>query len=367
MNKYYNTAKRYANTLDELSRRHCVEILARDAELFESVLAALNEGVLVTDDDKRLIYANSRAEDFFAFRLSEAKGKRVEDFLHFDLFKAQLCEITLTYPQRRQLALHNITDGKVHVTLVHDVTLEREEFVSSMEQASTRAVEQLASSVAHEIGNPLNALSLNMQLLERELKKEPDEARRERLLNDVASARGEITRLDGILRSFLSALRPREIKLSPMSIADVVKRMLSVMKAQFEARHIAVTLDLPRALPTVLIDAEQMEQVFFNLSKNSLEAMKDGGELAYAITADDEYVNVTLRDNGIGMDAQTLAHLFEPYHTTKQHGNGLGMMVCRRIVRAHGGTIEVQSEKGHGTCFTIRLPRATKRIREIEN
>ena len=105
--------------------------------------------------------------------------------------------------------------------------------------------------------------------------------------------------------------------------------------------------------------------MFFNLVKNALEAMKDGGALSITVTADDRDVRVLFRDNGSGMDAATLAHIFEPYRTTKEQGTGLGLMVCRRIVRAHGGEIDVESKPGAGTTFTVRIPRLEKRVRRL--
>jgi signal transduction histidine kinase len=108
-----------------------------------------------------------------------------------------------------------------------------------------------------------------------------------------------------------------------------------------------------------------MEQVFFNLMKNALEAMKDGGELAIEIVSDDAFVNISFHDSGVGMSDKALARLFEPYRTTKKKGTGLGLMISRRIVTAHGGEIAVSSEEGHGTKFTVRLPRLKKRVREL--
>jgi signal transduction histidine kinase len=109
-----------------------------------------------------------------------------------------------------------------------------------------------------------------------------------------------------------------------------------------------------------------MEQVFFNIIKNSLEAMKDGGEVSIAIDADDNDIIVSFRDSGEGMSAEQLTHLFEPYRTTKEKGTGLGLMISARIVRDHGGTIAAESECGSGTTFTVRLPRLERRIRALK-
>ena len=108
-----------------------------------------------------------------------------------------------------------------------------------------------------------------------------------------------------------------------------------------------------------------MEQVFFNLVKNALEAMKDGGELAIALDSDDDAVTVSFRDSGSGMPPAAVAALFEPYRTTKRAGTGLGLMLSRRIVRAHGGEIDVESKEGAGTKFTVRIPRLEKRVRRL--
>ena len=153
--------------------------------------------------------------------------------------------------------------------------------------------------------------------------------------------------------------------LAPGFAADPLKDALAALKNVFEDRRIRVALDLPRTMPAVAIDRAQMEQVFFNLMKNALEAMKDGGELSIEIKHDDMSVSVVFRDSGVGMSDEALAHLFEPYRTTKKKGTGLGLMMSRRIVAAHGGEIAVASEEGRGTTFTVRLPRLEKRVRAL--
>ena len=125
-------------------------------------------------------------------------------------------------------------------------------------------------------------------------------------------------------------------------------------------------LDIPGVLPSVALDKNQMEQVFFNLLKNALEAMKDGGRIEIAVGSDDNDVSVAIRDSGEGMTPEQLAHLFEPYRTTKASGTGLGLMVSSRIVRDHGGTIAAESSPGGGTSFTVRLPRIERRVRELK-
>ena len=165
---------------------------------------------------------------------------------------------------------------------------------------------------------------------------------------------------------FLTAIRPRKPNLMPGSVADPLKNCLAMLKPQFEERRITVTLDIPAALPNIALDAEQMEQVFFNLLKNALEAMSDGGKIDIALGSDDHDVFLSIRDNGSGMEAEQLATLFEPYRTTKEKGTGLGLLISKRIVTEHGGAIAAESQPGKGTTFTITLPRLEKRIRALK-
>ena len=199
----------------------------------------------------------------------------------------------------------------------------------------------------------------------REFRREPDPERRERLLADVATAQNEIKRIADINRGFLNAMRPIRPNLVPASLADPLKDTLKTMKTLIEDRRIRVLLDLPPVLPPACLDCAQMEQVFFNLIKNALEAMKDGGELAITLDSDDDVVTVSFLDSGKGMTPDAVAALFEPYRTSKQSGTGLGLMISRRIVRAHGGEIDVESKEGEGTKFIVRIPRLEKRVRRL--
>jgi signal transduction histidine kinase len=239
---------------------------------------------------------------------------------------------------------------------LRDVTAERERTEEELRIGATRAVRDLAAGVAHEIGNPLNALSLNLQLIRRA---NGDS-------EEVEECIRQVERLSGIIHGFLQALRPSKPNLVRGSVADPINKCLTAMRPQFEERSVSVTLNLPSALPSVALDPAQMEQVFFNLLKNALEALRDGGSIDISLSSDDNDVITTVRDDGHGMTPEQVAHLFEPYRTSKEHGTGLGLMISARIVRDHGGTISVESEPEKGTAFTIRLPRIERRIRALK-
>ena len=380
MRGFFNKVAEHIDKLDAEGQRAQYRLLVKELSFYESVFRSLREGVLVVDADGTTVYANEAVARLTGFDGAKARGRPVRHLLpdwDWDNLLAPSdegkggareasCESEVAYPERRLLEIQSTPSANGTVLLVRDVTLSRAREESAIESSRSDAVRDLAAGVAHEIGNPLNAISLNLQLLAREFRRETDETRRTRLLHDISTAQNEVRRLEGIIKGFLSALRPAKLNLVPGSLVDPLTDTLDALKAQFEDRRIQTQLSLPSALPTVLVDRAQMEQVFFNLVKNALEAMKDGGSLEIEVDADDRDVHVVIRDNGSGMDAATLAHIFEPYQTSKEHGSGLGLMLSRRIVHAHGGEIDVESKPGAGTAFTVRIPRLEKRVRRLK-
>ena len=333
--------------LDAEGLRRQYKALADEIGFFKSVFDSLDEGIVVLDSAGKVEYANAAGKELLPLLGIDEEfdeSRPAPDGI-------SLREFEITYPEHRLIEVKRV--GRI--IKLRDVTEKRAREADAVESGRADAVGEMAASMAHEIGNPLNALSLNLQLLKR---KYPEEV-------DLAVAQKELSRLNGIIREFLGAFRPAKAQLAPGSAADPLKDALAALKNVFEDRRIRVALDLPGTLPAVAVDRGQMEQVFFNLMKNALEAMKDGGELAIEIVHDDTSVSVSFRDSGSGMSDEALARLFEPFRTTKKKGTGLGLMISRRIVAAHGGEIAVSSEEGRGTTFTVKLPRLKKRVREL--
>ena len=377
--KFFSKVVDRIDKLDSADRRRQFKALADEIGFLESVFNTLSEGILVVDAQGILIHSNAAAERLTACPLSKGRGKAVRDLLpnwewnhllHPSVegkgwARKVTSEIELAYPEHRILELGALPNGDAVVVIIRDVTSTYARMADERENERTDAIKDLAAGLAHEIGNPLNALSLNLQLMAREFRREPDPERRERLLADVATAQNEIKRIADINRGFLNAMRPIRPNLVPASLADPLKDTLKTMKTLIEDRRIRVLLDLPPVLPPACLDCAQMEQGFFNLIKNALEAMKDGGELAITLDSDDDVVTVSFLDSGKGMTPDAVAALFEPYRTSKQSGTGLGLMISRRIVRAHGGEIDVESKEGEGTKFIVRIPRLEKRVRRL--
>ena len=350
MKDFFKSVRKHIGKLDAAHLREQYELVADEYARTDQLIRSLREGIVRMGADGSVLQSNPAATQLLG--ADPAVALRAVDL---PLGTSSRREIAVTYPEERALEIQTAPLGDETIVYIRDVTAEKRRTAEELRVGATKAVCDLAAGVAHEIGNPLNAISLNLQILKRDPTDEE--------AVDICIA--QVKRLDGIIRGFLSAIRPTRPNLMPGSLADPLKSCLAAMRPQLEERRVNVMLDIPSALPPVALDKDQMEQVFFNLVKNALEAMHDGGGIAIELTSDDRDVSVSFRDSGSGMDDEQLAHLFEPYRTTKEKGSGLGLMVSARIVRDHGGSIAAASKPGEGTVFTIRLPRLERRIREL--
>jgi len=357
--------------------------LAREKGLLETILQSIREGLVVVDGKGIVTYANDA--------VARLLGGEVDQMMDVSLEKALPTldweglmgldpeawtrmvnrEIEVTYPERRIIEFYVVPlqvvqdaeeDAEGALIFLRDVTAERKREETAVESKRLEAITLLAAGVAHEIGNPLNSINIHLQLLDREIGYLENETARDELKELVEVSRKEVGRLDTIIRQFLKALRPSLPERKPHRLQTLLQDTLEVIQHEIRDRRMLVETDFAKDAPAVMVDDTQVKQVFFNVIKNALQAMADGGILKLESYLTDRYVAVTVEDNGSGIDPDKLGAIYEPYHTTKAEGTGLGMMIVQRIMRDHGGEIEINSEPGRGTRLTLRFPREDTRM-----
>jgi signal transduction histidine kinase len=221
-----------------------------------------------------------------------------------------------------------------------------------LEREKALLLEKMAPILAHEIRNPLGSIKGAAQVLRSEA-----ESAEQRNLLDVITE--EVDRLNRVVTQFLDYARPYQPDLQPRSINAVIEKVLTVVEANSISSRIEIQWELHPHLPPVPMDQEQIHQVILNIVINAIESMPDGGTLTVRTfridSATGDAVGVSIRDTGQGIRRETLKQIFTPFFTTKERGVGLGLAVCQRIIRNHGGRIRVKSIPGKGTIFYIRL------------
>lgn len=384
--------------------------LAQEKGFLETVFNAIQEGIIVTDSKGRITYLNDAACELFGLHASDAIGKRLDERvrgLDWESLTQSSGPVSrdmeIFYPANRFINFYIVPlmiehretgavagvaksghrDGAMfsgtmsgvlapgygeqvgHAMILRDITESRRSAQQIIESERLNALTLLAAGVAHEIGNPLNSLHIHLQLMERQAHK-LDRSAREELQESIDIARSEVNRLDSIVTQFLRAIRPSKPELHPENVNTIVEETLRFFTPEIQDRDVVVEQELRSDLPLLQIDRDQMKQAFYNVIKNSLQAMKRGGTLRIHTDRDDTHVLISFVDTGSGMSAENLGHVFEPYFTTKPAGTGLGLLIVRRIVREHGGELSLESSEGKGLTLTIRLPYVDKRVRMLE-
>jgi signal transduction histidine kinase len=245
------------------------------------------------------------------------------------------------------------------------VTVENSRLYEKMkERDRLAALGEMAAGLAHEIRNPLSSIKGAVQYLD---PKSVPEGEGEFLEVIVE----EVNRLNTVVTQFLEYARPLRSAFQATNMNDVLTKTMKLLSGHELPANIEVKLDLEPDLPTVNCDADQLKQVFINLALNAVQAMPKGGTLTVTTRKprsnewhlrDDaprslaDQVEIRISDTGEGIPDEVRSRIFIPFYTTKKKGTGLGLAICQRIVKNHGGTIEVESKPGDGTRFILRLP-----------
>ena len=246
-------------------------------------------------------------------------------------------------------------DAVIQAILIEtDVTEKRNLEANLVQSEKLAAVGQLAASLAHEINNPLTAIIANAQLLRRDIPPGAND-----LLDSVKLIEMAGLRAAQAVRNLLSIARKERYELAPIDLNDTLHNALSLIQHELVGRPVQISLSLEDGIPPVFASQDQLQGVWINLLLNAIDAIdKKNGEISINSHYTGSQFQVAITDNGKGISADHLARIFEPFYTTKSagRGTGLGLSVCQRVIRQHGGDIRVESQPGSWTRFTVVLP-----------
>ena len=350
--------------------------LLEERGLLENVFQALQEGVLLVDAQGTITYLNAAAAGLFGMDEHEAPGQPLGKYIKGLDWKSLVAsggsvnrDLEVSYPENRYLNFYlapiapvvEDSPARGYVMLVRDITRTRRMTEEKIESERLSVLTMLAAGVAHELGNPLNSLTIHFQLLDRKLK-----ARDTRLHQELSplleTARGELERLDFIIEEFLQAVRPSRPRVEAADLNALLREAVQFLALELKEKNHEIALELHSRLPPMEVDPGQIKQAIYNVLRNASQAMESGGKITVRSDYDNLGVVISVRDNGPGIGSEDMARLFTPYFTTKSRGHGLGLLIVRRILREHGGDIRIESREGHGTTVCLHLPFATPRV-----
>jgi signal transduction histidine kinase len=348
------------------------EIFSSLRENMNSVMAGLEDGLILFTRDARAVMVSPAAEKFLYAPSSNFLGRRVTDifpaghplYAALHLEEGELHEVasetdleTLEGVKRVGVSVQEIQEaGEKMGALVTLRDLDSLESINTQLQVSERlaALGRITAGVAHEVKNPLNSMRLWIENLKESLPPKTDESAKQAL--KVLDT--EIDRLDAVVKRFLDFSRPMDVKLEPTQLADLLRGVLDVAQPQLEKAKVQVAQLLPIDVPEVFVDRALLKQAVLNLVLNAVEAMPNGGQLQLTLSRRGEMAEITVGDTGRGIPLEHRQKVFQLFFTTRPGGSGIGLASTFRIVQLHNGSIDFTSEMGRGTTFRIELPLA---------
>ena len=348
------------------------EIFSTLRENMNSVMAGLEDGLLLFTRESRAVMISPAAEKFLGAEAGQFLGRRVADIfppghplreaLHLE--NDELGEVAAETDLQTTEGLKRVSvtvqaiqeDGQRMGALLTLRDLDSLESINTQLQVSERlaALGRVTAGVAHEVKNPLNSMRLWLENLKESLPDEPESGARQA----VQVLDKEIDRLDAVVKRFLDFSRPMDVRLESTQLADLLKDVLETARPQLKKSGVQVAQLLPIDVPQVYVDRDLLKQAVLNLVLNALEAMPNGGQLRVVLSRRGEMAEISVGDTGKGIPPEHRQKVFQLFFTTRPGGSGIGLASAFRIVQLLNGSIDFTSEVGRGTTFRIELPLA---------
>ncbi len=374
VNPKQDTPERVSTKIEQIGQRmrNVEEVFSALKENLDQILGNLQDGILLFTGDGRAVLVSEAARRFLHKDQSRILGAHARDIfdrstlLGRTLREAYDAGMTLVQEEVRtesgkrvQASLDFIYDDETRQGLGALVTLHDLESMQAIEselELSRRmaAIGRLTSGVGHEVKNPINAIVVHLELLKNKLGDDFAPATRHLEVIDA-----EIRRLDRVVQTLVDFSRPVELQLKEQDLRQVVGDVLVLSKEELSTRGVTLEGSLPSNSLTANVDADLLKQAVINVIQNGAQAMPNGGRLRVILKEQKKFAVLSIADEGTGIPDEIRDKIFDLYFTTKSEGSGIGLAMTYRILQLHHGSVEVQSNVGHGTEFVFRIPLAT--------
>ncbi len=345
---------------------------------YKTLVEDINDGYLVCQNGK-IIFTNQAFLAMHGYSREEVLGKELNDFFPSEyiqevkrIFKDKMKGKSIPdpieflrmhkdgtrLPTELKINFVEFDGNPVMIGILSDISERKKMEQKILENERLASVGQFATTIAHEIRNPLSSIKMNIQILSKHLKFQGFNKRRLEIVAD------EIKRLNQTVEDVTDFAKPIQMKKESYRIEKVIEKCVSLLSDKMRERNVQVMRRISGSLQDVFIDWEKMEQAILNILLNAIEAMPTGGILEIDIGKAErmgrEMIRVEIKDTGIGIASEYQAKIFDPFFTTKAKGVGLGLSNVKKIIEAHDGIIEVDSQIHRGTSFRVLLPRSNQ-------
>ena len=348
-------------------------------ERIQAMMRVIHEGLLMLDMNMRIVSYNEYLLDILQIRNHSHPENQIYKIIQAN---PRLLEIyrrardPLTHAVRKDLSLNLPNKSTIHIQ-INALSISEGENINSvifyiknlavlkeLEQNLHRSmkytvISQLASSIGHEIRNPLSSLAIHTEILDNLVSQIPSgEEKQIKIKKSITILNSEIERLTKLIDQFFNLAKPQEIQLALEDINSVLKEVIELIQQQSYEKAVQIRTYFAKNLPLVNVSRDQIKQVIINIILNAFDAMPNGGKLYLATRAYDNKVGIAIKDTGMGIPQEIKGKIFELYFSTKDNGGGIGLAVSKKTVEAHEGKIYFATKAGEGTRFVIELPRA---------
>ena len=376
MREFILSAMRRANRMNEEQLRSLLYSFGEECSLFVAMMESLDDGLILLDKNNFIVKANRAAERILGTRLTDIQEiklwdcidcQKISEFIQRvikneetkknETFVLNSTSLDIKYVEVSILPL--VFEKKIIGTIVvlKDVTKEKHSEIKRRRLESLASLTNAAASIAHEIKNPLGAMSIHMQLLAKKLNTlQLQDEMHEKVFKHIDVIKEELENLNKTVVDFLFAVRPIKFAFDNVDVNGLLKNIIQLYEPELTKAHIETFVSTDESLTNIWGDERFLRQAFTNVITNAKHAMPEGGKLFVSTYEKDNFVFIKFEDTGTGISEENLHKIFEPYFTTKATGTGLGLPLAYKVIKEHGGDIFVNSKKGEGTAFIFSLP-----------